>query len=99
MKHLNTTLINFQKITDPRGNLTVAQSFKDVPFAIERAYWVYDVPSGECRGGHSHKSCKEIVVALSGSFHVTLDNGDEHELMSILGVHLTTSLQGPFVLF
>lgn len=39
MKHLNTTLINFQKITDPRGNLTVAQSFKDVPFAIERAYW------------------------------------------------------------
>ena len=79
MKHLNTTLINFQKITDPRGNLTVAQSFKDVPFAIERAYWVYDVPSGECRGGHSHKSCKEIVVALSGSFHVTLDNGDERE--------------------
>ncbi len=79
MKHLNTALIDFPKITDPRGNLTVAQAFTDVPFAIQRAYWVYDVPAGECRGGHAHKSCKEILIALSGSFHVTVDNGEEQK--------------------
>lgn len=70
-------LIELSKIIDPRGNLTVAQSNKQIPFDIKRVYWVYDVPSGECRGGHSHKQCKEVIVALSGSFHVTLDNGYE----------------------
>ncbi|MFC2264687.1 MAG: FdtA/QdtA family cupin domain-containing protein [Prevotella conceptionensis] len=79
MKHLNTALIDFPKITDPRGNLTVAQALTDVPFAVKRAYWVYDVPAGECRGGHAHKSCKEILIALSGSFHVTVDNGEEQK--------------------
>ena len=79
MKHLNTALIDFPKITDPRGNLTVAQALTDVPFAIKRAYWVYDVPAGECRGGHAHKSCKEVLIALSGSFHVTVDNGEEQK--------------------
>ena len=79
MKHLNTALIDFPKITDPRGNLTVAQAHTDVPFAVKRAYWVYDVPAGECRVGHAHKSCKEILIALSGSFHVTVDNGEEQK--------------------
>ena len=79
MKHLNTALIDFPKITDPRGNLTVAQAHTDVPFSIKRAYWVYDVPGGECRGGHAHKSCKEVLIALSGSFHVTVDNGEEQK--------------------
>ena len=79
MKHLNTALIDFPKITDPRGNLTVAQAHTDVPFAIQRAYWVYDVPGGECRGGHAHKACKEVLIALSGSFHVTVDNGEERK--------------------
>ena len=79
MKHLNTALIDFPKITDPRGNLTVAQAHTDVPFDVKRAYWVYDVPAGECRGGHAHKLCKEILIALSGSFHVTVDNGEEQK--------------------
>ena len=79
MKHLNTALIDFPKITDPRGNLTVAQAHTDVPFPIKRAYWVYDVPAGECRGGHAHKLCKEVLIALSGSFHVTVDNGEEQK--------------------
>jgi len=81
MKHLNTALIDFPKITDPRGNLTVAQAHTDVPFAIKRAYWVYDVPAGECRGGHAHKLCKEVLIALSGSFHVTVDNGEEQKIV------------------
>lgn len=70
-------IIELPKITDPRGNLTVAEELKDVPFDIKRAYWVYDVPAGESRGGHAHKKLKQLVVALSGSFHVTLDNGFE----------------------
>ena len=70
-------IINLTKIVDPRGNLTVAEQMKDVPFDIKRAYWVYDVPGGESRGGHAHKRLQRFVIALSGSFHVTLDNGRE----------------------
>ena len=78
MKHIGK-IIDLPKITDPRGNLTVAESMKNVPFDIKRVYWVYDVPGGECRGGHAHKKLKQMVIALSGSFHVTLDNGKERE--------------------
>ena len=70
-------LIDLPKITDPRGNLTFAEGDGHVPFAVKRAYWVYDVPAGESRGGHAHKRLRQLVVALSGSFHVTLDNGRE----------------------
>ena len=72
-------LIDLPKITDPRGNLTFAEAQAMVPFDIKRAYWVYDVPGGESRGGHAHKRLKQFVVALSGSFHVTLDNGRERK--------------------
>ena len=67
------------KITDPRGILTVAEAFKNVPFDIRRAYWVYDVPGGESRGGHAHKRLRQLVIAMSGSFTVTLDNGHEQQ--------------------
>ena len=70
-------LIDLPKITDPRGNLTFAEGDGHVPFAVKRAYWVYYVPAGESRGGHAHKRLRQLVVALSGSFHVTLDNGRE----------------------
>ena len=64
-------LINLPRILDPRGNLTVAQAQEQVPFDIRRVYWVYDVPAGESRGGHAHKRCRELIVAVSGSFHVS----------------------------
>ena len=70
-------IIELPRITDPRGNLTVAEADKNIPFDIKRVYWLYDVPGGECRGGHAHKQIKEILIAVSGSFHVTLDNGKE----------------------
>ena len=73
------TIIDLQKIHDPRGNLTVAEQMKDVPFEIKRAYWVYDVPAGECRGGHAHKTLSQLLIATSGSFTVTLDNGRERQ--------------------
>ena len=70
-------IIDLPKITDPRGNLTVAEGLTNLPFEIKRVYWVYDVPAGECRGGHAHKKCKEIIIAVGGSFNVTLDDGKE----------------------
>lgn len=70
-------IIELPKILDPRGNLTVVEQLRQVPFSVSRVYWTYDVPSGEHRGGHAHKHCREFIVALSGSFTVTLDNTQE----------------------
>jgi hypothetical protein len=67
-------VIELPKILDPRGNLTVVEQLKEVPFNISRVYWVYDVPGGEHRGGHAHKRCRELIVAVSGAFTVTLDD-------------------------
>lgn len=74
-------LIDIPKIEDPRGNLSVIEK-NCVPFEIKRVYYLYDVPSGAYRGGHSHKDQLEFLVALSGSFEVILDNGtDKHRVM------------------
>lgn|SRR5574344_680822 len=70
-------IIELQKVTDPRGNLTVAEGNESIPFSIARAYWIYDVPGGESRGGHAHKKCQVLIIAVSGSFSVTLDDGKE----------------------
>lgn len=82
-------LIDLPKIADLRGNLTVAEGSCLVPFDIKRAYWVYDVPGGESRGGHAHKRLKQFVIALSGSFDVTLDDGTEKQTY-----HLNHPYQG-----
>ena len=68
-------ILELPKIYDPRGNLTVAEQMKNVPFEVKRVYWTYDVPAGERRGGHAHKECVEFIIAVSGSFTVTLDDG------------------------
>jgi len=70
-------LINLPKIKDPRGNLSFIEEEKHIPFKIERIYWIYDVPGGEVRGGHAFKKQQELIVALSGSFDVLVDNGKE----------------------
>ena len=72
------TLIDIPKITDVRGNLGVVE--KDViPFNIKRVYYLYDVPSTAYRGGHSHIDQTELLIPLSGSFEVALDNGNERK--------------------
>jgi len=68
-------IINFPKISDFRGNLSFIEESRQVPFEIKRVYYLYDVPSGATRGGHAHKELKQIVIALSGSFDVILDDG------------------------
>lgn len=70
-------IITLPKIVDLRGNLTVAEQLKNIPFDIKRVYWTYDVPGGISRGGHAHKHCQEFIIAVSGSFTVTLCNGIE----------------------
>lgn len=71
-------LIEIPRITDPRGNLAVIEK-EVLPYAIKRVYYLHDVPSGAYRGGHAHKECKELLIAVSGSFEVVLDNGKEKE--------------------
>ena len=85
---MNSTLtdvkiINLPKIEDPRGNLSFIEEEKHIPFKIERAYWIYDVPGGQVRGGHAFKKQQEFIVALSGSFDVIVDNGVTQKTYSL----------------
>jgi len=76
-------LINLPKIEDPRGNLTFVEENNHIPFDIKRAYWVYDVPGGELRGGHAFKKNKEFIIALSGSFDVIIKDGKTRKKFSL----------------
>ncbi len=79
---MNYKIIDIPKITDPRGNLAVLE--KDtIPYKIERVYYLYDVPSDSYRGGHAHKECLELLIAVSGSFTVELDNGTHKEKVAL----------------
>lgn len=85
-------IIELPKIIDARGNLTFIEAQKHIPFDIKRAYWIYDVPGGETRGGHAFKEQDEFIVALSGSFDVIVDNGNRkkkyHLNRSYFGLHI-----------
>ncbi len=72
-------IISFQKIADPRGNLTVVEQCKDIPFNVSRVYWTYDIPTDAERGGHAHIHCRELIVSVSGAFTVTLDDGSQRQ--------------------
>ena len=79
MEMSRISFLSFPKISDERGNLTYIQYFDHIPFEIKRVYWLYDVPSGQTRGGHAFKSQNEVVIALSGSFQVYLTDGVSEE--------------------
>lgn len=85
-------ILNLKKILDPRGNLSVIEEDNDIPFKIERTYWIYDVPGGEIRGGHAYKTLQEFIVALSGSFDVVLNDGT-----SEMKFHLNRSYYGLYI--
>ncbi|WP_300770822.1 FdtA/QdtA family cupin domain-containing protein [uncultured Bacteroides sp.] len=76
-------IIPLPKILDTRGNLSFAENQSHLPFEIKRAYWIYDVPGGTERGGHAYRENTEMVIALSGSFDVLLDNGEHIEKFSL----------------
>lgn len=77
-------IIELPKYLDERGNLSVIEEMKEIPFKIERTYWIYDVPGGEHRGGHAYKENQEFIVALSGSFDVHLDDGREKQISQLM---------------
>jgi dTDP-4-dehydrorhamnose 3,5-epimerase-like enzyme len=85
-------IIELPKISDPRGNLTFVEGNRHIPFDIRRVYYLYDVPGGAERGGHAHKELHQLIIAMSGSFDVVLD--DTHEKSRF---HLNRSYQGLYV--
>lgn len=86
------SIIQLPKIGDRRGNLSVIEDMKEIPFKIARAFWIYDVPGGAYRGGHAFKSSEEFIIALSGSFDVVIDDGIGTKVF-----HLNRSYYGLYV--
>ncbi len=85
-------LTTLPRCTDPRGNLTFIEAGRHVPFEIKRVFYLYDVPGGADRGGHALKQCHQFLIAMSGSFDVILDDGEEkrriHLNRSYYGLHI-----------
>jgi len=85
-------LIDLPRIQDPRGNLSFIEGERHVPFEIRRVFYLYDVPGGESRAGHALKTCHQFIIAISGAFDVTVDNGRErsrhHLNRSYFGLYL-----------
>lgn len=85
-------IIELPKVHEPRGNLSFVESNNHIPFGIERVYYVYDVPGGSDRGGHAHKGLHQLIIAMSGSFDITLDDGKDKKKF-----HLARSYYGLYV--
>lgn len=85
-------ILEFPKIVDQRGNLSFIEGSRHVPFDIARIYYLYDVPGGETRGGHAHKTLQQVIIAISGSFDVELDDGAEKKTF-----HLRRSNEGLYL--
>jgi len=88
----NCKLIELPKIADARGNLSFIEGSNHIPFDIKRVYYLYDVPGGSERGGHAHKELHQLIIAMSGSFDVVLDDGREKKRH-----HLNRSYNGLYV--
>jgi len=82
-------IIQLPKMEDPRGNLTFIQGKKNIPFEIKRIFYIYDVPTGESRGAHAHRTLHQFLVCLSGSFDVEIDDG-----VNKRKIHLNRPWQG-----
>ena len=85
-------IVELPKFLDQRGNLSFVQNNAQIPFEIKRTYWLYDVPGGESRGGHAYRETEEFVIAMSGSFDVTIDDGKEKKTF-----HLNRSYYGLYI--
>ena len=86
-------IIQLPRFLDHRGNLSVIEQFKDIPFEIKRAYWVYDVPGGEEREGHAYRVNEEFIVALSGSFDIIVESPEG----SVTSYSLNRSYYGLYI--
>ena len=85
----NCRIIDLPRVNDPRGNLTFVEAGHHIPFDIRRVYYLYDVPGGSARGGHAHKALHQLIIAMSGSFDIHLDDGCSKKT-----VHMNRSYYG-----
>jgi len=92
MSILDCKIVQLPKIQDQRGNLTFIESDRHIPFDIKRVYYLYDVPGGSSRAAHGHKKLHQLMIAMSGSFDVTLDDGSEKKTF-----HLNRSYSGLYI--
>lgn len=83
MNKSESRIIQLPKMADPRGNLSIIEQIKQIPFVIKRVHWIYDVPGGFDRGGHAYFETEEFIVALSGSFDVVVDDGEEKKTFQL----------------
>ena len=85
-------IIQLPKITDRRGNITPIEGAITLPFDIKRVFYTYDIPGGEARGAHAHKTCHQLLVAASGAFDILLDDGSQQRIVSLnrpyYGLHI-----------
>jgi hypothetical protein len=79
----NCTVLSLPKIHNRAGNITALNNSVDLPFNIQRVYYLYDIPGGELRGGHAHKALHQLIVAVSGSFDISLDDGLNKKTVSL----------------
>ncbi|MDB5197690.1 MAG: WxcM-like protein [Flaviaesturariibacter sp.] len=82
-KVFDCSIIHFPKIANRSGNITPINNGVEVPFAIKRVYYLYDIPGGESRGAHAHRNLQQVIVAASGSFDITLDDGNNKKTVSL----------------
>lgn len=83
MNLTDVKMLELPKILDSRGNLSFIESTRHIPFDIKRTYWIYDVPGGETRGGHAYQHLEEVIIALSGSFDIMVDDGSQQKTISL----------------
>ncbi len=76
-------VVPLPKIDDVRGNLSFVEERRQIPFAIRRVYWLYDVPGGATRDGHAYYTLEEFIIAVSGSFDVAIDDGKEQQVVQL----------------
>ena len=92
----NCNVLTLPKIHNRAGNITALNNLMDLPFNIQRVYYLYDIPGGELRGGHAHKELQQLIVAVSGSFDIALDDGKNKKIVSLnrpyYGLHVVPGI-------
>jgi hypothetical protein len=85
-------ILHLPRIKKREGNITPITNFENIPFAIQRIYYLYDMPGGESRGSHAHKNLEQLIIAASGSFDISIDDGKNKKTLNLaqpyMGLHM-----------